>query len=603
MNARAGGQTQNAAPPDTPHHVDVLLQRAWEMRHEDTRQALALNRLAHEGALRIDYAGGVAYGLLRTGLCAMVLADDDDACLLQIQQAAALMRSLRDLRGESEALNLLALIHGRRNDHGRAIELAGQCLALRRRSGDRGGEAAALTNLAVELRQTHRFADALELLFAGLAIAEEIADASRCAYALCNIAGVLAETGDAQGALDHFERSLALTTRSRDRALECSNRIGIGRALAALDREAPALAQLQRALALARQTGNRADLVEALAALGRAQQQFGHLGAAQALLDEALQALRPMGDRAAESAVLCALGRNEQLRGDRPAALAHLTQALEAARAAGSETAAAQAHKLLAAAFEEGADFAAALDHFRRFYEAEQRVDGREMRRRVRSVLTQAELGPMRREAENQQRRAHELASQLDAARRAGREKEDLLGELAQQAELLEKMAREDGLTGVANRRWLDLGLARECERARRFGHPLSVAMIDVDDFKAVNDRHSHAVGDEVLRRIAHLLRDSCRASDQVGRYGGEEFLLILAETTLDNAALVCEKLCRLVQAMAWVDVHPDLAAVTVSIGLAGADAGTGCEALALTRAADTQLYRAKASGKNRVCR
>ena len=94
-------------------------------------------------------------------------------------------------------------------------------------------------------------------------------------------------------------------------------------------------------------------------------------------------------------------------------------------------------------------------------------------------------------------------------------------------------LAREDGLTGIANRRWLDITLTKEFERAERFHHPLSVAMIDLDDFKMVNDRFSHLIGDEVLRRTAQLLRDRCRSVDLAGRYGGEEFLLILVEDTL----------------------------------------------------------------------
>lgn len=173
------------------------------------------------------------------------------------------------------------------------------------------------------------------------------------------------------------------------------------------------------------------------------------------------------------------------------------------------------------------------------------------------------------------------------------------MAELAQQSRLLEQLAREDGLTGVANRRWLDLQLARECERARRFDHPLSVAMIDVDHFKALNDRFGHALGDEVLRRIAHLLRSACRASDELGRYGGEEFLLILAETPLSGALPVCEKLRERVRSHDWSALHPALNGVTVSIGLASASGAQVTEALA--QRADERLYAAKAAGRDRT--
>lgn len=103
-------------------------------------------------------------------------------------------------------------------------------------------------------------------------------------------------------------------------------------------------------------------------------------------------------------------------------------------------------------------------------------------------------------------------------------------------AEVLKQMAREDGLTGIANCRWLDFQFAQEFERAQRFEHPLTVALLDIDYFKNVNDRFSHQTGDAVLRTAARLLRDSCRSVDVLGRYGGEEFMLVLVETPCESA-------------------------------------------------------------------
>lgn len=572
---------------ETPQQVDLLLQRGWEIRHEDTRAALELNQAAHAMALRIDHAGGVAWGLLRIALCGVILAEDVDLTLGRLQQAAALMASLTDARGEVEALNLLAHLQLRCGDTGRAIELYGRCLTLRRRLGDREGEAGALSNLALALGQARRHADALELAFASLELGQSIGVADGQAYALNNIATLLLDTDDPQATIDHAERALALTATTRDRALECSTRVVLGRALAALGREALALAQLGQAVVLARRTGNRGDLVVALIAAGEALQQFGQLDEAEARLDEAMQLQPALRDRAIECALLCALGHNRRLRGDTATALTLLGQALQAAQAAGSESGAARAHRQLAELHEADGNPAAALDHFRRFYTAEQRIGGREAQRRIRAVLNRADLAQVRREAQQHEQRATALSSALD--------------ELGRQTELLEKLAREDGLTGVANRRWLDLSLQKECERARRFGHALSVAMVDVDDFKAVNDALSHAVGDAVLRQVAHLLRDACRACDLVGRYGGEEFLLVLAETPADNAAVLCEKLRAKVAAFDWPALHPGLQRLTVSIGLAGVDQQP--DAARLTAAADQALYAAKLAGKDRVCR
>lgn len=123
--------------------------------------------------------------------------------------------------------------------------------------------------------------------------------------------------------------------------------------------------------------------------------------------------------------------------------------------------------------------------------------------------------------------------------------------------------------------------------------------MVDVDDSEAIDDRHSHAVGDAVLRRLALLLRDSGRASDQVDRYRGEDFMIVLPGTTLDNAMVVCETTCRRIGARAWRGVHGAPARVTASVGVAGS--GFGPAPGERAAAADARLCRAKQAGKNRV--
>jgi len=148
-----------------------------------------------------------------------------------------------------------------------------------------------------------------------------------------------------------------------------------------------------------------------------------------------------------------------------------------------------------------------------------------------------------------------------------------------------------------AQRRIRALIKREELSRARRFQHPMALAMVDIDHFKRVNDEFSHGVGDAALRVVAHLLRDACRGSDVVGRYGGEEFLVVLAETTPSQAREVCEKLRQRVAGHDWRGVHPALAGVTVSIGVAGFEAGA--VAVDLVDRADRLLYQAKRDGRN----
>jgi diguanylate cyclase (GGDEF)-like protein len=157
-----------------------------------------------------------------------------------------------------------------------------------------------------------------------------------------------------------------------------------------------------------------------------------------------------------------------------------------------------------------------------------------------------------------------------------------------------------DRLTGVANRQSLLAALFAEVERAARYERPLSVAFVDIDHFKAVNDTYGHAVGDVVLRGVAQGISDNLRASDMIGRYGGEEFMLILTETSVEEGAVLTEKLRTLVQRQRFtIEGGTDLA-VTISIGIAGGS-GTNLRMDTLVRDADAAMYSAKALGRNQT--
>lgn len=178
-------------------------------------------------------------------------------------------------------------------------------------------------------------------------------------------------------------------------------------------------------------------------------------------------------------------------------------------------------------------------------------------------------------------------------------EKTALAERLAVQAEAFERQAREDALTGLANRRAFDEALARDFARSQRSRHPMCLVVLDIDHFKEVNDRHSHSVGDVVLVEVARLIASACRDSDMPARTGGEEFALLLNDTRLDEAAQVCARLRGLFHD------HPDWAGVaglkvTFSAGLVELDAADRTPMLLYQRA-DRALYRAKSEGRDRT--
>ena len=156
-----------------------------------------------------------------------------------------------------------------------------------------------------------------------------------------------------------------------------------------------------------------------------------------------------------------------------------------------------------------------------------------------------------------------------------------------------------DKLTGVSNRPTLLANLFAEVERANRYERPLSVAFVDIDHFKAVNDTYGHAAGDIVLRGVAQTIKANLRHSDQVGRYGGEEFMLLLTETDVEEGAVLTEKLRNLVAKQKFQIGSQELS-LTISIGIAGGKGGP-LRTDALVRDADAAMYSAKSLGRNQT--
>ncbi len=164
--------------------------------------------------------------------------------------------------------------------------------------------------------------------------------------------------------------------------------------------------------------------------------------------------------------------------------------------------------------------------------------------------------------------------------------------------------SREDPLTSLGNRLRLREDLEVLKTRAERYGHSYSSVLCDIDFFKAYNDRYGHPAGDEVLRKVAQTLASHLRGGDAAYRYGGEEFLLVLPEQTLDSAAAIADRLRRSVEALGiphQAKEPPAPPVITISAGVAALSAGDTKSADDMLKEADAALYRAKESGRNRV--
>lgn len=191
---------------------------------------------------------------------------------------------------------------------------------------------------------------------------------------------------------------------------------------------------------------------------------------------------------------------------------------------------------------------------------------------------------------------AAELLARLDLHLRLRR----LQAELREKNATLARLSTTDPVTGLRNRRYATEFLALEVLRAVRYHTPLAVLLLDLDHFKRVNDTHGHRVGDAVLQVVADTLRATLRSTDVAGRYGGEEFLVVLPQTERAGAVALAERVRAAIEETA-IDVGgPAPVSVTVSIGVAALDERTG-SAEQLVELADAALYAAKDAGRNRV--
>jgi two-component system cell cycle response regulator len=170
---------------------------------------------------------------------------------------------------------------------------------------------------------------------------------------------------------------------------------------------------------------------------------------------------------------------------------------------------------------------------------------------------------------------------------------------MQQLVQMLAQRAQIDGLTGLWNRTFFDRRWSEEHARCMRHGHPMSVALLDLDHFKSVNDNYGHPVGDMVLQTIAKILQRESRQSDLACRYGGEEFALLMPDTRTEDAVAVCDRIRKAVEQARWAR-EPDLR-VTVSIGVAGCSAPCPVSAEQWVEEADRNLYAAKRTGRNTI--
>jgi diguanylate cyclase (GGDEF)-like protein len=339
--------------------------------------------------------------------------------------------------------------------------------------------------------------------------------------------------------------------------------------------------EIGQVLGMRRQVYNYADTVgEILLEMGRLEQ-------AEEVLNEALEMTQSLPADISHCYILKNLGRVSMARGKLDAAEAYLQQATRIFEQLNVRGELALCHQLMSTARERQGDFAGALDHFRTFYALREATAGKESARRLAVLKTSYDIQLAQRDAEIERLRNVELQAEIEERKRI--------------QIVLEKLATTDMLTNLASRHHFFALAEREVERSLRYKHPLSMLMMDIDYFKRVNDTLGHIAGDQVLIAIGEVIRSSLREVDIAGRYGGEEFSILLPDTPVEIAVNVGERV-RTSLANLAVETDAGRVNVTASIGVAGlrVEGNNSARELAtMLDRADRALYAAKNSGRN----
>ncbi len=443
--------------------------------------------------------------------------------------------------------------------------------------------------------------EALDWAQQALELARGLDDPALLGDGLVGAGVALSRAGQAAAGLALYEQALPLFLQQRlwRNALSTLNNIGINHKN--LGRPAESLASYQLALALIGEHAELADYGAVLRSnLSEPLLQLGRLAEARAVAEQALAELRASGQQVGQMSAGIGLGRALLECGEPEAAQPHLIEAARLAEQLGDRLQAERAHQQLYALHKAAGRYREALQHLETAHEMERAQFNQESDRRLRALQARTELAAARIDADQQRTRSLSLErAQAELEQKNGqllaadREKSRLLARLAEES-------RTDALTGLANRRRFDERLAEEAERLARLGTDarLSLAMLDVDHFKQVNDRHGHALGDAVLRELGSLLTARVRGADFAARLGGEEFCVLCFGLTPEQAAQAAEAWRAAVAAHDWSRLRPGLR-ITVSIGLA--DWHEAGEPKALLALADARLYAAKRGGRDRV--
>ncbi len=553
MNATLSAlNLQFETAPDDLARIQIFLQQSQNWEQEDSQAALELLQQAID--LASQYPADPAY--------------------LQIL---------------AESLHLYGMLCDKLANYGAALAAYTRALEISNSLGLQIKVALEHSHIGVVYGRLGDHLTSVQHLLEAFKIHEDYGDIARQAYILNNLGFTHVLINQHQKALYYLLKGLKLARENEDRFAAAITLDSLCHAYRGLHDYEQALVCGLESVQICRDLGKHREECEYCLSVGLVYRDCGEISSALTYFEESLKLAQKLGFRREEADVLRRLGDIYLQKGQEPLAFSYLTRALTLAQEIEARHEIYQSHADLATAYKQVGDFENALTHYEKFHLLKEQVFNDQADMRLKSLETAHRLEQAQKEAEIYRLRNQALQTEIEERK------------VAQAA--AEHIATIDPLTGLYNRRHFFHLAEHAFTQALYDTSPLCVIMLDLDHFKLVNDTYGHLVGDKVLIAAATRIRHCLRTRDILGRYGGEEFSIILPDTTLEQGYVVAE---RIRQTITATPIHTEKkgVSITISCGVGKIFVDDSFSTLTLNvliDRADQALYLAKQAGRNQT--
>ena len=453
-------------------------------------------------------------------------------------------------------------------------------------------QAETLLNLGAIYLSINEYNKAMSTLIKALDIARHLEDPQPMGEILLNMGMTYLYAGDSGHALTEFKKSLQIFQTAENHKMMAFVYCNLAAANLVENDYGLFIQYIERGEKYADKVGSNYIKICILLQRGQYQIILGDLEAANQYFQESLRLAKRQGYQADEIASIIWISEVNYRQGKLEEAVTLLNEALERARKQRYAEGRLKAHQKLAAIFEDLGDYYHACDHLKNYYEIEQQITTEKNDLKYKSLETVYRTQVMQSEARIIQTKNHQLEKEIS-------ERKWVEEALRLSEDKYRRLASLDPLTGLNNRRFFYQLAQNEIRRVKRYAHPTTLLIIDIDRFKNINERLGHLAGDEVLKVIASQIKEFVREVDILGRFGGEEFILLLPETNLESGRQVAQRLCCQIEDSRF-EISGEMIQVQVSIGVAAYENELPLDFL-IDRA-DQAMQAAKKAGRNKVC-